>query len=129
MKYTLEERRKRDREYYHKTREQRLNLNKKRYKENKQWFFDNNKKYVLKKKYKLSLEEYQRMFDLQEGLCFLCKQKGEDNRLLCIDHNHNNGKIRSLLCGSCNRGLGLFKDNPNLLERAAEYIRAHGEQD
>lgn len=45
---------------------------------------------------------------------------------LHIDHCHTSGKIRGVLCTNCNRGLGHFKDNPQLLRLAAEYIEKHG---
>jgi hypothetical protein len=41
---------------------------------------------------------------------------------LCVDHSHQSGRIRGLLCNACNKGLGFFRDNPSLLYRAADYI-------
>lgn len=60
--------------------------------------------------------------DLQAALgysgCLIC---GSVDRLH-IDHCHTTGKVRGLLCGTCNAGLGMFKDSPLLLKRAAEYL-------
>lgn len=43
-----------------------------------------------------------------------------------IDHNHNTGELRGVLCKTCNRALGLFKDNPEILEKATVYLRTEG---
>ena len=82
---------------------------------------DSRAHYRRKKLYTLSSEEYQYMIDQQGGKCWICKQK----KALHIDHCHRTGKIGRLLCGNCNRALGLFRDSPELLEKAAEYIRKY----
>lgn len=58
---------------------------------------------------------------LKQKSCFLCGKTSE----LHVDHNHKTGIVRERLCGSCNRGLGIFKDDPNLLRRAAVYLESH----
>ena len=70
----------------------------------------------------------------QNGVCAICKRpektidrKQNKFRRLAVDHCHNTDKIRGLLCFECNTGIGKFKDNPQLIERAAEYIRNEGE--
>lgn len=114
--------RRKDREYYHLIRETRLSDRKQAYKENKPRFLFNNKKSVLKTKYGLSWEEYQEMFENQNGVCAICKQS-ENGRMLSVDHKHDEtNRVRGLLCGSCNRALGLFKDDPTLLQAAKEYV-------
>jgi len=45
------------------------------------------------------------------------------NKVLCVDHDHNTGKIRGLLCNTCNRALGLLKDNKQLLINALKYLK------
>lgn len=126
---TVEERRERDREYYWKTRERRLELNKQRYKDKKPQFAKNNRSWVLKTKYGIDLTTYEEMETQQNGLCFLCEEPDVAVGTLAVDHCHVSGKVRSLLCGNCNRALGLFKDNPQLLDKAANYLRAHGGTD
>jgi hypothetical protein len=63
------------------------------------------------------------MRELQNFCCYLCGDKV--NEYLCVDHDHNTGLYRKLLCRSCNSGLGLLKDNPELLRKAASYIEEH----
>ena len=56
-----------------------------------------------------------------EGVtCELCGAAG-----VVYDHDHETGQFRGWLCGTCNTGLGRFKDDPDLMERAADYVRAH----
>lgn len=74
------------------------------------------------------LDVYAALFVEQEGVCAICSS-AENGRYkhLSIDHCHNSGKIRGLLCNNCNRGLGLLKDNPELLRKAASYVEEHRE--
>lgn len=77
----------------------------------------------LKLKYLLTPEEYESMLhDQQEG-CAICGAQQEDiGKRLLVDHDHETGKVRGLLCPSCNHGLGRFRDDPELLSRAKDYI-------
>ncbi|MGE0576133.1 MAG: endonuclease VII domain-containing protein [Reyranella sp.] len=61
----------------------------------------------------------------QEGRCKICRRPAEEGqwKVLRVDHDHATGKIRGLLCHHCNVALGHFGDSPELLERAAEYLR------
>jgi len=74
------------------------------------------------KKYGLSKDEYWAMVDRQAGLCAICNVVMER---VCVDHNHATKQVRGLLCHHCNVTLGLMKEDPERLERAAEYIRSH----
>src|SRR5260370_15188668 len=65
------------------------------------------------KKYGLTLTQYNQMWAKQDFSCYLC---GDDESTMYIDHNHESGKVRGLLCNSCNRGIGLLKDNSVVLE-------------
>lgn len=77
-----------------------------------------------KAKYGISHNEYLGLSHLQNGLCSIC---GNDNngRNLCVDHCHETGKIRSLLCTSCNAGIGNFKEDVTRLISAIEYIKKY----
>jgi len=69
-----------------------------------------------------TVEDYVRVYREQQGRCFLCNS--EPQRSLSADHCHTSGKSRALLCDQCNLGLGSFKDDPNLMIKAAEYIKS-----
>lgn len=75
-------------------------------------------------KYGLSREQYRTMYREQGGLCLICKkpERTARNRLLCVDHDHETGHVKGLLCSHCNRGLGLFGDDPRVLRLAADYV-------
>lgn len=77
----------------------------------------------LKRLYGITLEQYVEMFTIQGEVCAICKEKCPTKKSLSVDHDHKTGTVRGLLCNRCNRALGMFKDNPVLLIRAAEYIK------
>lgn len=59
----------------------------------------------------------------QNNVCAICeKLPSLKEKVLGVDHNHTSGKVRGLLCGACNRALGLLKDNPILLRKAETYL-------
>jgi Recombination endonuclease VII len=77
-----------------------------------------------------TLSDYYAMFLLQEGRCRICGHSPEgDESPLSVDHVHEHGGLRGLLCGRCNCGIGYFRDDPDLLRSAASYLesRAVGE--
>ena len=77
----------------------------------------------LKSLYGITFEQYQHMHKEQQGKCKICgKEESVSNRSLAVDHCHNSGIIRGLLCLKCNTGLGKFRDDPILLQRAIEYL-------
>lgn len=91
---------------------------------------DKAKDAYLKRKYNISLEEYQQLLQLQNYVCAICKEpeskvdhKAEKTNSLTVDHCHKTGEIRGLLCDRCNRAIGLFHDDPKLLEFATNYLR------
>ncbi len=77
----------------------------------------------LKVKYGINLADYERMLNSQNGVCAICG-KAPESRLV-VDHNHETGKIRGLLCSHCNRGLGCFGDTPINMRLAASYVEKH----
>ena len=82
------------------------------------------RKYSLSTNYGITPEQYEDMVVAQENLCYICGTPGTEtvHKKLYVDHCHKTGKIRKLLCGMCNSGLGYFKDSPELLENAKKYL-------
>ena len=75
-----------------------------------------------KSRYGITIDDYNRMLEDQDHKCKICLA-GEERGRLHVDHCHETGKIRGLLCHQCNNGLGCFHDSDSLLEHAIEYIR------
>lgn len=80
----------------------------------------------------MSLDQYNKMFDEHRNLCGICKnpetRKSRTPGKICrlaVDHCHSTGKIRGLLCHSCNTGIGKFMDNKDLLLAAIEYLKKY----
>lgn len=81
-------------------------------------------------KFGLTLEDYDKMYEAQDGKCKICgtsKSRAYNTDRLSVDHDHATGKVRGLLCGHCNKALGLFKDNEESLLAAIKYLRETGE--
>lgn len=72
--------------------------------------------------YGLTLEEHEALMLDQGGKCWIC-QGDNGLKALCIDHDHKTNNVRGLLCNLCNRAIGLLKDDPELIDKAAAYIR------
>ena len=83
---------------------------------------------MLKSKYGITLEDYNKMLLAQNSLCAICGKRDTRNKSmpnLAVDHCHQTGKVRGLLCDRCNFSLGGFEDNINLLNKAIEYLKIH----
>jgi len=77
--------------------------------------------------YGITVEQYAEMLDAQNGVCAICGRPETHIRKgtlcqLAIDHDHESGQVRGLLCNNCNRAIGLLKDNPKILRSAADYL-------
>lgn len=116
----------------------------------RQWYQDNKEKAKIKatlykqktpeqqkiyrrkerlKTYKLTEQSFAALYDKQEGRCAICDiflPLNDLNTVPFIDHNHDTGEVRGLLCRTCNTGLGMFKDSPVLLENAKKYLEEKG---
>ena len=86
------------------------------------------KEYALIKNYNLTIDEYNKMFTDQKGCCKICdRHQNELSKRLGVDHNHTTGKIRGLLCDSCNTNIGKFNEDTRILNKMIEYIKEHNE--
>jgi hypothetical protein len=82
------------------------------------------RKWHLRTKYGITPEQYDEMLERQGGGCAICGKPPGDIALH-VDHCHETGRVRGLLCFSCNAGLGQFRHDPDLLGRALEYAAVH----
>lgn len=76
------------------------------------------------RRFGLAPGEYDSMMERQGGLCAICKEPCRSGRRLAVDHCHTTGKVRGLLCASCNRGIGYLADSPERLRSALTYLGA-----
>lgn len=78
---------------------------------------------MLRNLYGISLEEYDELVARSDNKCYVC-DASPGKRRLNVDHCHETGIIRGLLCHGCNTAIGLMQDDPELLELAATYLRS-----
>lgn len=126
-----EERRERKRAqrraWYWRHRDERRKKEKAR--ENQPSFAERRRIRMMKHRYKITVEQYDAMLAIQNGVCGICR-KPEDVldpatgkvRRLSVDHNHKTKEVRGLLCTRCNSAIGKLKDNFKLLLAAVEYL-------
>lgn len=96
-------------------------------KRNKEKLREYNRNRPTRNRESISNEELEELLNKQNYSCAICGYyfdlNNEDNsHILCIDHNHDTTKIRGILCSACNKGLGFFRDNPQLIKKAYKYI-------
>jgi hypothetical protein len=86
-----------------------------------------NRSFRLNQKYGLNADAYAAQLALQGGVCAICgsSDPGKGRRYFSVDHDHETGAVRGLLCAPCNRGLGLLCDDLSTVEAAARYLRWH----
>jgi hypothetical protein len=85
-------------------------------------YSDNDRKYKRYRKYKLTQDGYDRMVADQQGRCAICHSEPP---VLAVDHDHETGAVRGLLCRNCNLGIGLLRDDIDLLRSATRYLTIH----
>ena len=80
----------------------------------------------LRREFHITLAEFKRVLEYQQGVCFICKKrlnkKGEPLRL-AVDHEHHDGELRGLLCWTCNKGIAVFQDSLEKLQNAVRYLK------
>ena len=74
--------------------------------------------------YNITVDDYERLYEAQHGVCKICGRAEETKRFkwLSVDHNHRTQTVRGLLCAHCNRGIGAFREEVRLLQKAIEYL-------
>ena len=96
-------------------------------------FYYKNKEYVYSAEYRrrktlacygITLEDFNEMLKEQKYRCKICniEEKHASKARFHVDHCHDTGKVRGLLCSKCNQGLGMFNDNIEFLKEAAKYL-------
>lgn len=79
----------------------------------------------LKRRYGISLDDYEAMLSAQNGVCAICHEPPEEDKFLSVDHWHIENVVRGLLCHRCNTGLGLFQEDINRLASAIQYLMSY----
>lgn len=122
------------RKYYDKNRDKLLKKARKYYDEHledrieyAQEYYEKKRDRCLQRLYGITLREYDLMLELQEGGCAICGMTPEKNgKRLAVDHDHETGKVRELLCSRCNKTLGTLNDDPELCDLFKWYLQKHG---
>lgn len=90
---------------------------------------DQQKNQFLRQAYGITLADYDRMAEQQGYKCAICESTDakSNGARFHVDHDHKTGKVRGLLCGPCNTGIGKFRDSTALLISAIEYLKDHSD--
>jgi len=98
------------------------------------WLYANSKEHrekqrdlKLRKAYGITLQDYNDLNEFGNKVCCICEKPCPSGRQLAVDHDHSNGVVRGLLCIKCNKGLGNFNDNIELLKAAIQYLEHYKE--
>lgn len=94
-------------------------------KKNKKDEKEANKLYQKKNKYGITKEEYYNLFKSQENKCLICGCEFQGKIKGFVDHNHNTGLVRGILCQKCNSLLGMANEDPKILENAIKYLQRY----
>lgn len=82
------------------------------------------REYIRQRTYGITPAEFDRILAEQGGRCAICRTDDPGTRAWNLDHCHESGQWRGVLCDRCNRGIGLLRDDPAIIRRAAEYLEA-----
>lgn len=87
---------------------------------------EKDREYRLKNKFGLTVPEYDNLFETQLGCCAICGVHQDSlSRRLAVDHCHDSGKVRGLLCSNCNTGIGNLRDSIELLQKGVIYLERY----
>ncbi len=106
---------------------ERNSLAKKKWRENNP---AHHRSHMYKQKYGITIEDYDKLYCEQNGVCDICgeKERVRKTKHLSVDHNHETGKVRGLLCFNCNNALGCMQDSVENLQKAIDYLNKHNEK-
>jgi hypothetical protein len=118
-------RRDKRKEYYYENREDEIQRRGEFRKNN----VDMHRGHKYRQLYGITLKQFEEMRTLQNCSCAICgkHESHNKNKKLFVDHDHDTGKVRKLLCHSCNTGIGLLQDDIELLQKALDYLIKHKE--
>lgn len=85
--------------------------------------YGNSRHYHLTGRYGIGADEVAALIEQQGGICPICRRREPTH----VDHDHKSGRVRAILCGPCNTGLGQFKDDPVRIRAAIEYLNKQAE--
>jgi hypothetical protein len=95
------------------------------------WSKPNTRRRKKLREYGLTVEQYDALLLAQNYRCAICRTdtpgnaRTKSDHAFCVDHDHVTGHVRGLLCQGCNRGIGLLKDDPEVIESALKYVRRY----
>lgn len=97
--------------------------------QNAQTYYSNNKEIISKnnqvRKYGVSSSWLEERYSIQKSLCEICKRDGGIKKSLCIDHDHQTGEVRGLICGKCNTAIGMVEESTEILMAIIEYLERY----
>jgi hypothetical protein len=76
----------------------------------------------LQRTYGITADVYWQLYEFQGGTCYICRWAKGKTKRLCVDHDHETGEVRGLLCNRCNRMVGFARDSSEYFQRAADYL-------
>jgi len=79
----------------------------------------------LKAKYGITVQEYNDQLAFQKNKCAICEEALVDSFHTVVDHNHDTGEVRGILCRKCNTGIGMLKDSKEVLSKAIKYLESN----
>jgi hypothetical protein len=95
-----------------------------RSKESRDRLHGGSRNYHLQRRYGITAADADAMFEAQDGLCAICRERPAEH----IDHDHLTGQVRGMLCSCCNQGLGSFRDRADVMAAAMAYLQIHSWQ-
>jgi hypothetical protein len=98
----------------------------------KDYWKNKDRKYTLKKRYGVCIDEYEKKIIELGNRCEICNDdpsldetKSKNHKMLHVDHDHSTGKVRGLICNGCNRALGFINDNIDKARNLVKYLEKH----